>query len=194
MIMPFRKCKKCEVGAVCQMMRLDLSKYLSRKNRPLLRAWWPWDSSLCPLCVLNPNHFKVIKKCELCWGNGNVGMRRIRGTGSDDIMDLGEMLVKLPVRWRTAVERWTLYADIGFLVEAKKWMSVEDGYRKVYLPTLKKTVVHLRTPRMIYEYHSRTVRRCRPTRQSLKRFQENLESGLLAMKLKYQRKLFERVA
>lgn len=195
MIMPFRKCKKrCDVGVVCQMMRVDLMKYLSRKNLPLISAWWPWDSSLCPLCVLNPRHFKILKNCSLCWGEGNVGMRRIRGSKSDDIMDLGETLIKLPARWRTAVERWTLHAHIGHLVEGKKWMTIEDGYQKVFLRSQNKSVVHLRTPKMIAEYYIRTIQKRRPTRRMIKNFEECLESGLLGLALKYQRNLFERMA
>ena len=75
---------------------------------------WPWDHGLCPECILT-YPFKAQEGCLSCGGSGWVAEKRTRGTaaeGSQDYMDIGIMLHKLPMRQRQAVEAWIFLGEL----------------------------------------------------------------------------------
>jgi len=174
-------------------MRREVTNYFRRDGFPRPGRIWPWDTGLCK-CVLT--YFEIVESCRLCGGAGIVGERRIRGTsqeGTDDPMGYGQMLVELPTRKRVAVERWFMHAELGILVPKRRWMQIEAGWKTRYLRDEGRSMAYLNNAHRLAEYYIRIKQRRTPTAQLIQVFQENLDSGLRAMALRYGRKLFERL-
>jgi len=111
---PFRKCKDCRLRGICRRTRRILRRYFLLSRFPRIGRIWPWESGLCPVCMLRWP-YEARPDCPFCGGTGQVAERRARGTAIDigeEQLDVALMLHRLPVRQRRVVEAWIYLGEL----------------------------------------------------------------------------------